>query len=142
MKGKLHRTSTGDEGTFGVLVLPKWHCHTVELPWRGNAHSISCIPAGPYVLHLGRMSRSVGGRRDLYRFDKVVDRAGVFIHAGNWAGDARKDYRSDSLGCPMLGLRVGVLRGQRALVGSVPAVARFLEELAGEELELEIVEEQ
>lgn len=87
------------------------------------------------------MSRIVGGRRDLYLFDAVRDRGGVFIHAGNYAGDHSKGLRSDSLGCPMLGLRKGVLGNQKALVGSQGAVTEFMKRTAGAVLEIEIVED-
>ena len=44
---KLVRVTTGMDGTFGVLIkdgVPL--CVTLELPWRDNERSISCIPEG------------------------------------------------------------------------------------------------
>ena len=38
-------------GTNGVLTVNEGIvCHTIELPWRGNQHAISCIPEGRYEL--------------------------------------------------------------------------------------------
>lgn len=141
IKGRIERESTGDEGTFGVLVLPKITLFSLELPWRGNSRNVSCVPAGVYPCHLGTMSRTVGGRRKLYVLRGVKDRAGVFIHAGNWAGDRAKGFKSDSLGCPLLGTNRGVLAKQRAVIGSTTAITKLIEYLKGEDWELTIEEE-
>lgn len=48
MELSLHR-SYFKEGVNGALfVSGKFLCHTIELPWRGNQRSISCIPEGSY----------------------------------------------------------------------------------------------
>jgi hypothetical protein len=141
IKGKIERETTGDEGTFGRLILPKFTLHSLELPWRGNAHSISCIVPGIYRCVMDTMSRTVGGRRKLYRILGTPGRSGVFIHAGNWAGDTAKGFKSNSLGCPLLGTARGKLAGQRAILGSSTAITKLLEYLNGEPWELEIWEE-
>ncbi len=39
-----------DQGTFGQLVLDDGATFCIgELPWRGNQHGVSCIPAGTYL---------------------------------------------------------------------------------------------
>ncbi len=39
------------EGTNGDLIVDAvLICHTIELPWRDNAHGVSCIPEGQYRL--------------------------------------------------------------------------------------------
>lgn len=141
IKGRIIRESTGDEGTFGRLVLPKLTLYSLELPWRGNARNISCILPGVYRCHIATMSRTVGGRRRLYLLEGTRGRSGIFIHAGNWAGDRSKGYKSDSLGCPLLGTGRGILSGQRAVVGSQTAITRLMEYLKGELWELTIEEE-
>ena len=141
IKARLERESTGEEGTFGRLIFPHYSCFTLELPWRGNAKNISCIPPGVYNCFFSRMSRTVGGRRELYRIWEVPDRSGIFFHAGNWAGDRSQGYKSDSLGCPLLGRQRGILAKQRAILGSQTAVAEMLEYLEKQDFELTIVEE-
>lgn len=40
-------------GTNGVIRLSnKRICHTIELPWKANQRSVSCIPEGEYDLKL------------------------------------------------------------------------------------------
>jgi hypothetical protein len=141
IKGRLIRESTGDEGTFGTLVLPKLRLATAEPPWRGNQRNVSCIVPGVYRCVFDAMSRTVGGRRRLYRILETPGRAGVFIHAGNWAGDRSKGFKSDSLGCPLLGTHKGILSKQRAVLGSTTAITRLLEYLQGDPWELTIEEE-
>lgn len=141
VKGRIERESTGDEGTFGRFILPKLALCSLELPWRGNASNISCIPAGVYHCTIGTMSRTVGGRKRLYRILGVQGRAGVFIHSGNEAGDRAKGFHSDSLGCPLLGTHRGMLGGQRAVLGSQTAIAMFMDYMQDRELELTIAEE-
>jgi hypothetical protein len=84
------------EGTNGAL----YHgeepvCYTIELPWRENQQSISCIPEGRYRL----------ARRYSRRFRKhllvqgVPGRSGILVHPAN---EALKELR----GCvaPVSGL--------------------------------------
>jgi hypothetical protein len=141
IKGRIERESTGDEGTFGRFIFPKLTLHSLELPWRGNSSNISCIPAGVYLCVIGTMSRTVGGRRRLYRILNVPGRAGVFIHAGNKAGDRSKGFKSDSLGCPLLGTHRGLLGGQRAVLGSKTAITMLMEYMQDREFELTVSEE-
>ena len=42
----LLRTTTSDQGTEGFLVTDGFNCRTLELPWKNNKRSISCIPEG------------------------------------------------------------------------------------------------
>lgn len=44
----------GDAGGFsGELLVDDEHmCYTIELPWKGNAQDVSCIPAGRYHLSM------------------------------------------------------------------------------------------
>ena len=40
------------KGTNGDLLMDgEFICHTIELPWRDNAHALSCIPEGSYPIH-------------------------------------------------------------------------------------------
>ena len=58
---------------------------TMELPWRSNARSISCIPEGTYQATYERHARF----GDVYRLINVPQRIGILIHAGNSPDDLR-----------------------------------------------------
>ncbi|MDE3235502.1 MAG: hypothetical protein KGO81_06065 [Bacteroidota bacterium] len=75
------------EGTNGDLWLgDEGLCHTIELPWKENAHNISCIPEGRYELE----------KRYSPKFQwhvllkNVQDRSLILIHPAN---DAMKELR-------------------------------------------------
>jgi hypothetical protein len=134
--GKLTRFFSSDEGTPGMLFIDGRldPFETLELPWRDNQRDLSCIPAGEYVC-VWRDSPSKG---PCYHVTNVNDRGWILIHAGNWAGDTEKGFRTDVLGCILIGTRHGRLAGQRAVIRSRPAMLRFMEELNGESLLLTI----
>lgn len=135
----INRTKTGDEGTFGKLVLPSgWSCATGELPWRDNAHNISCIPAGCYRGVLVDSSKSP---TPLIQLQDVPGRDHILIHKGNWCGDVAKGYKSDVEGCILLGIFEGVLANQRAVVASYTAVTKFYEYIGDREIMLNITED-
>ena len=79
------RRSYFPNGTNGVLlndgvVL----CYTIELPWKNNAHTISCIPEGRYPV-VKRYSDKFGWHFEIMH---VPDRALILIHPAN---DALKE---------------------------------------------------
>lgn len=119
----LIRAATTDQGTFGLLSVPGWTCHTVELPWRDNARQRSCIPVGSYIVIPHRSPRF---GRCLWVQD-VPARSGILLHGGNYAGDVEVGWRSHSFGCILPGLRRGVLDGQQAVLQSTPAVLRLVD---------------
>jgi hypothetical protein len=84
-------------------------CKTMELPDRGNARSISCIPEGEYVVTKEKPipkddprtpEDESGGRkpRDYwhFRFHDVPNRSGILVH--------KITYVKDLLGCVGVGL--------------------------------------
>ena len=81
----INRTYLADR-TLGYC--PELKMHTLELPWRDNAHNISCIPEGTYRCVWGYMKKH---DKHHYEITNVKDRDGVFIHSGN--------KPSDFLGC-------------------------------------------
>jgi len=129
------RQLTDDQGTLGVLTAGDLRLFTLELPDRGNKSSVSCIPPGKYPV---RWTRSPRLKKYTYEILGVPGRAGIRIHGGNFAGDVSKGYISHSLGCPLLGERVGRINGQRAILNSRLAVARFEKYLAGAPFVLEV----
>jgi hypothetical protein len=131
----LQRHYSDDQGTFGEMNIPGASLVTLELPWRDNTPNKSCIPAGEYLV---RWSLSPRLKKYTYEITHVPGRGGIRIHAGNWAGDRDKGYRSDSLGCPLLGMRRGVLHKQRAVLASANAVSRLVSFMGRKSFLLEV----
>lgn len=129
------RQITDDQGTVGSLTIGDLQLFTLELPDRDNASGRSCIPPGEYPV---RWTRSPRLKKFTYEILGVPGRAGIRIHGGNFAGDTRKGYISHSLGCPLLGERIGRINGQRAILNSRTAVARFERYMAGAPFTLEV----
>lgn len=122
----LTRWAHTDHGILGRL--GRWH--TLENPWRDNQPNVSAIPTGVYRCRLDRYHR---GGYPAYEITGVPGRSRILIHAGN--------TDADTLGCPLIGQRVGVLGGRLAVLSSRDALAEFMAELAGvEEFTLEIVD--
>ena len=86
MELELNRTYY-PEGTNGNLINEGLGlCHTIELPWLNNQHSVSCIPEGRYEL-IKRWSDKL--KWHLLVCD-VVDRDLILIHPAN---DAMKELK-------------------------------------------------
>ena len=117
----LTRKETSDEGTFGVLKGEGLSLHTAELPWRNNASRVSCIPAGRYSCRPYSSARFP----NVYEVTRVPNRSAILIHTGNNAGDVSKGFRSDVEGCILLGLGRGIVKGQKAVTPSIPAMDKF-----------------
>lgn len=119
---KLNRYLSDNQGTLGKLTYLDFTCYTLELPWRDNASGKSCIPEGQYKVIWSLSPRL---KKYTYAIIDIPNRAGIRIHGGNMAGDESKGYMSHSLGCPLLGLSVGIINNQRGVLGSRRAVANF-----------------
>jgi len=88
----LKRISCSKIGTHGVLLLAQRPlCLTLELPWRDNERSLSCIPVGVYDCVKYDGSRF----RDVFYVRDVPGRSGILIHAGN--------SLDDTSGCILVG---------------------------------------
>ncbi len=132
----LLRERGDDQGTPGQLYLDgRPFCYTLELPWRDNLRGLSCIIApGSYPCALVRSPRF--GR--VYGVGNTPGRSHVLAHSGNWAGDIHRGYKSHVQGCILLGLRRGVLDGQRAVLVSRPALTKLINAWAGAPFLLEL----
>lgn len=131
----LIRQPSTDEGTFGVLTLDTGdRFHSGELPWRYNARGVSCVPPGKYrcVIHESRRF----GR--CYILKDVKNRSNILIHRGNWCGDKTLGFKTDVLGCILLGTDEGRLSGQRAVLNSGKAMDLFMRIMDGDDFELTI----
>lgn len=118
----IEREPSTDQGTLGTaeLYIPAgiaiWTGFSLELPDRGNAPNVSCIPAGIYeasVVFSPKFNRKV------YLLKNVPGRVACELHVGNWAGDTSLGYRSDVEGCTVFGTDHGLL----APPGKAPQLA-------------------
>jgi len=119
-----------------MLFYEGFNCQTLELPWRDNRRSISCIPAGEYLVKI-RMSPKYG---EIYHVKDVPGRTFILIHSGNWAGDTTKGYKTHVNGCILLGQKRGLLAGQWAVLNSRITVKRFMQEMGNEPFTLRVLE--
>ncbi len=133
---QLWRMKRSDHGTEGLLLTAGFKCCTLELPWRENQRSISCIPAGEYEVRI-RQSPKYG---TIYHVKKVPDRSYILIHAGNWAGDVSKGFKTHVNGCILLGKKHGFLVNQRAVLTSRVYVRKFMNYMNLKEFKLEVME--
>lgn len=119
----LTRTDRSDHGTFGVLACPAlgFSCFTLELPWRDNQRSISCIPAGEYIVKT-RQSPRFGL---VFHVQNVEGRTYILFHSGNYAGDVHKGWKTHSEGCLLFGKTRGWIGNQRAVLNSRLAQREF-----------------
>ncbi len=101
------REESTDLGTFSKGVLDgdlEWDF--LELPWRDNLPTISCVPPGSYLATLFH-SQHFG--RTVYQVHDVPGRDAIEIHPANWAGDRALGYHSDLRGCAAPGTARGEL---------------------------------
>ena len=84
------RDTFTDESTIGELFLNgERFCDTLELPYRDNQTSISCIPIGQYKVRL-RLPRESATRYYIHLLvQDVKDRSHILFHRGNTAKDSR-----------------------------------------------------
>ena len=93
----LIRDTFTDESTIGELFLnTERFCDTLELPYKDNQRSVSCIPTGEYKVRM-RYPRESATRDYLHLLvQEVKDRSYILFHRGNSAKDTR--------GCILVGL--------------------------------------
>jgi hypothetical protein len=130
----LHRISTSDQGTLGLLLVGGTMLYSLELPWRDNRPNLSRIRRGAYRATPYQSNRFGG----VYRLIDVPDRSDILIHAGNLAGDVNKGFLTNSSGCILLGMQTGTIKGQLAILQSKQAVYELVKALAGADIMLKI----
>lgn len=86
------------EGCFGRLLDEHQEqlAISLELPWRGNARNISCIPTGSYTC---TYNYSPAFKRNMYLLLDVPNRSGIRIHKGSYAGAQDHGLHTNFLGC-------------------------------------------
>ena len=117
-----------DASTMGKLFLNgEEFCDTLELAWKDNQRSISCIPAGEYKVRL-RLPRESATRDYIHLLVKdVPNRSYILVHIGNTT--------SDTKGC----ILVGQSRQQDFVGNSTLAMELIIKEiihLGGENITL------
>ena len=97
MEAKLTRIVDNGIQTIGLLEVKSkiegilFKCKTLELAWRNNEKSKSCIPVGTYNIEK-RYSNKFGNH---YIVNNVENRSYILIHRGN--------YNTDTKGCILVG---------------------------------------
>jgi hypothetical protein len=125
----VRRYGTGTSGTFATATLSTpdgtmpWTGYMLELPWKGNWHRVSCVPAGRYQARFRTPENTPAGlRTGVYELLDVPDRDGILIHVANKA--------EELLGCLAPGERVGALDNRDGVpVGAVLGSRDVLEGL-------------
>jgi len=86
----LLRDTFTDESTIGELFVDgERFCDTLELPYKDNLRSISCIPVGQYKVRM-RYPRESATREYLHLLvEDVKDRSFILFHRGNTAKDTK-----------------------------------------------------
>jgi len=118
---KLTRFDSNEQGTYGKLSILGKSFFTLELPWLDNMPGKSSIPEGTYTV---KWTLSPRLKKYTYEITNVANRSGIRLHGGNLAGTT-PCYISHSLGCPLIGYKLGTIKGQRAILDSRRAVADF-----------------
>jgi hypothetical protein len=92
----LIRDTFTDKSVTGKLYCNgEFIAHTLELPWRDNEKSVSCIPNGEYKCRV-RLARESATRDYVHLLvQDVPNRSYILFHRGN--------YPSDSRGCILTG---------------------------------------
>lgn len=120
-KRKMARTGTltrlkgesGDDGTFAQLVVGPLEIYSGELPWRGDAANVSCLPPAPDegpLVYLLQLLFSPAHKRKVYHFVKLRQPDGSWgplrdgrtnpeCHAANLMGDIFKGFGAQLEGC-------------------------------------------
>tara|TARA_R110000851_G_scaffold271829_1_gene424541 strand:- start:1010 stop:1528 length:519 start_codon:yes stop_codon:yes gene_type:complete len=106
------------KSTLGKLYLNgELFCNTLELAWKDNQRSVSCIPEGEYDVRI-RLPRESATRDYLHLLVKEVkDRSYILFHIGNTPKDTK--------GCILVGMK----RGENRIYDSRIAMDLLIKEL-------------
>lgn len=123
----LNRFIKRDDSTIGNFVFSDGtKMFAMELPWRDNAHDISCIPCGVYICHM-LITQHYG---KVYQITNVPDRTDILIHSA-----ARP---RDILGCVGVGMSYSLTTTDTLLLNSPIARAAILAATKEEDFQLTI----
>ncbi len=131
------RSPSTDHGTFSQFFMPSinWKSFVAEPPWRDNKNSISCIPAGDYIV-VPRKSPKYGWT---FHITDVNNRKYILLHSGNYSGDVQKGLKSHTMGCNLHGQKLGYLRGQKVVLNSRMTINALMKKTNLEPFKLKIL---
>ena len=118
----LTRFAFPPDATFGTLAVEDLKLVTVELPWLGNAPTISCVPSGEYRLephestHYENAWALVGGSVAHYP-ERGAIRSACLFHAANWARQLQ--------GCIAPGSTISHVQGELGVTSSGASLKRL-----------------
>ena len=125
----LIRDTFTDKSVIGKLYCnAEFIAHTLELAWRDNEKSVSCIPEGIYNCRV-RLARESASRDYVHLLvQDVPNRSYILFHRGN--------YPSDSRGCILTGTHRALTPDK--ILESKVAHAYLMEYILGNQLSKEI----
>src|SRR5690348_6385278 len=79
--------TTGDGAVYNPEGDKVFEFKTLELPWKDNAHNISCIPEGEYLVL--KMPPTAKRKYEYFWVQNVPDRDSILWHPGNYTSQIR-----------------------------------------------------
>jgi hypothetical protein len=121
------RETYTDESVIGKLYLNgEFVSYTLELSWRNNEKSISCVPRGVYDCKIRLAKNSASRNYDHLILEDVPNRSYILFHRGNSA--------KDSKGC----ILTGMMRGDNIIYQSTTAHALLMDKIIKGKLDRKI----
>ena len=135
----------GEHGTQCEFSCPdvSFACVAQELGWHDNAPDLSRMPVGRY---LTTVSWSEHFKRPLYHI-QCDSRQALEIHNGNFTGYTPSGWKSDVLGCVILGdsfgeeTPEGFDRPQACVLNSKATLDAFMVALGGKPMQLTVLDQ-
>lgn len=121
------RETYTDESVIGKLYLNgEFISYTLELAWKNNQKSISCVPRGVYDCKIRLAKDSASRNYDHLILEDVPNRSYILFHRGNSA--------KDSKGCVL----TGMMRGDNVIYQSKTAHTLLMDKIFKEKLDRKI----
>ena len=121
------RETYTDESVIGKLYMNgEFVSYTLELSWRNNEKSISCVPRGVYDCKIRLAKNSASRNYDHLILEDVPNRSYILFHRGNSA--------KDSKGC----ILTGMMRGDNIIYQSTTAHALLMDKIIKGKLDRKI----
>lgn len=107
---------------FGVLLIDGMpRLLTLELPWKDNLPTLSCIPEGEYLCNRRKSSKTNSDYT--YEVLNVPERSGVLFHWGNTTRDTE--------GCILVGNAIGSIGVTPVILDSKSGFLKFMAFMQG-----------
>jgi len=110
-KATLTRLLSTEQGTPGIIEVDTgFVCMSIELPYRDenldglSDKRFSCLPPGTYIFERWK-SPTYGQCYKMVEDDEAPNRSYILIHAANVAGDTKKGFASQLMGCIAPGIK-------------------------------------